>query len=242
MVKPYVLIAAAGKGQRSGLPYPKTLYSIQGKPILVRIHNLLSDVDAQPTIIVSPSGYEPVSTCLSQNKLSAHLVVQPEALGMGDAVLRFKDSPVFYDAEHIVLMWGDIPFIQRNTVIAMINTHYEQGNDFTFVTRYVDKAYTVVTRDKQGCVTGVIETREDGVNVTKPGERDIGLFIFRKQPVFDVIQQELPGKRGKTTGEHGFLYIIQYIVERGYRVQGLPIATEMDIISLNTLKDIEGFK
>ena len=31
------LVAAAGRGTRAGLPYPKTLFPIQGKPILIRI-------------------------------------------------------------------------------------------------------------------------------------------------------------------------------------------------------------
>lgn len=242
MIKPRVLIAAAGKGLRAGLPYPKTLFPLQGKPILVRIYDVLSDVDDHPTIIVSPAGYEPILACLSRYKLSADLVVQPEARGMGNAVLRFKDSPVFHDTDHVVLIWGDIPFIQRQTVTAMIKNHYAQGYDFTFVTRNVDKAYTVVTRDKQGRVTGVVESREEGIQDPKAGERDIGLFIFRKQPVFDLLDEELPGKWGKTTGEHGFLYVIHHLAKRGYRVQGLPIATELDLISLNTMNDIKGFQ
>ena len=40
MPKYTVLIAAAGHGHRSGLPYPKTLYPIKGKPILIHLLNL----------------------------------------------------------------------------------------------------------------------------------------------------------------------------------------------------------
>jgi bifunctional UDP-N-acetylglucosamine pyrophosphorylase/glucosamine-1-phosphate N-acetyltransferase len=242
MADPRVLIAAAGKGMRSGLPYPKTLFPIQDRPILVRVHELLSDLDAHPTVIVSPGGYELIASCLAQYGLTAHLVIQPEPLGMGDAVLRFTESPAFSETEHVLLIWGDIPFIQPKTVTTMVNSHYEQDNDFTFVTRHVETAYTVVERDAQGSIIGVVETREEeGIKIPQHGERDIGLFIFRKQPVFDLLREKLPDKWGKTTGEHGFLYVIRHMVERGYRVQGLPIATEMDLVSLNTMKDIEKF-
>ncbi|MCL4477971.1 MAG: NTP transferase domain-containing protein [Deltaproteobacteria bacterium] len=241
MANLHVLIAAAGKGVRAGLPYPKTLFSIQGKPILVRIHELMSAWDTCPTVIVSPTGYDQVISCVAQYGLTAYLVIQQEPRGMGDAVLRFKESPAFPETEHVLLIWGDIPFIQLNTVTAMVNSHYRQGNDFTFVTRYVDTAYTVVERDTQGSITGVIETREAGIKVPQHGERDIGLFIFRKQPIWELLQEELPGKWGKTTDEHGFLYVIRHMIERGYRVQGLPIATEMDLVSFNTMKDIENF-
>ena len=42
------LVAAAGRGTRAGLPYPKTLFPVQGKPILVHIAELLAPYDAHP--------------------------------------------------------------------------------------------------------------------------------------------------------------------------------------------------
>ena len=236
-----VLIAAAGRGTRAGLAYPKTLFSIQGKPILVRIFELLLPYDATPTVIVSPDGLVPIRDTLALHKLGAHLVVQPEARGMGDAVLRFSQSPAFSDAEHVLLIWGDIPFVQVKTVEQIVEAHRSQGNDFTFATRMVDLPYTVVSRGEAGEVTRVIETREEGIDKPQFGERDIGLFVFRKSTVLAALAEDLSGKWGKSTGEHGFLYIIGHLVARGLRVVALPIATEMDLVSLNSLKDIDDY-
>lgn len=55
-----VLVAAAGRGTRAGLPYPKTLYPVQGRPILLRILDLLSPYDDCPTVVVSPEGMQPI--------------------------------------------------------------------------------------------------------------------------------------------------------------------------------------
>jgi bifunctional UDP-N-acetylglucosamine pyrophosphorylase/glucosamine-1-phosphate N-acetyltransferase len=237
----HVLIAAAGKGSRAGLPYPKTLYPIQGKPILVRLHELLAHLDHSPTVIVSPSGKEDVASCLAEYGYAAHLIVQAEPRGMGEAVLQFRSSPAYADANDVLLVWGDIPFIQPKTVASVVDAHRLAGNDFTLATRMVDAAYTIVTRDAHGKVLRVTETREMGAMAPHVGERDIGLFVFRKQPVFDLLQQDLPGKYGKATGEHGFLYVIEHLVGRGFRVEGLPIATELDLVSLNALADIKTF-
>ena len=236
-----VLIAAAGTGSRAGLSYPKTLFPIQGTPILVRIFGLLRELDHRPTVVVSPGGRETVSHCLEERGLAAHLVVQPEPRGMGDAVLRFRDSPAFRAAEHVLLIWGDIPLVQPQTVAALLQAHEAGRNDFSFVTRLVDAAYTRVRRDGTGAVTGVEETREAGGAAPQPGERDIGLFLFRKEPVFDLLPRELGGKFGRSTGEHGFLYLVRHLAVMGYRVQGLPVATELDLVSLNALKDVEAF-
>ena len=236
-----VLVAAAGAGRRARLPYPKTLFPIQGRSILLRILDLLSPYDSEPTVIVSPAGKDPVSQCLTGAQCAAQLVVQQVARGMGDAILQIQSSPAFGSTEHILLAWGDIPFIQPETVAALVDRHLVQDNDFTFATRHVASAYTIVSRDGSGAVTGVEETRELGITEPQAGERDIGLFIFRKQIVLDMLQKELPGKRGNATGEHGFLYIIGHLARSGYRVEALPIATELDLVSLNSLQDVDGY-
>jgi bifunctional UDP-N-acetylglucosamine pyrophosphorylase / glucosamine-1-phosphate N-acetyltransferase len=236
------LVAAAGRGIRSGLPYPKTLFPIQGVPILIRIARLLQPYDARPTVIVSPEGKDLVARCLDHHAMAAELVTQCEPRGMGDAVLRFKESPAFHEAEHVLLIWGDIPFIQPKTVEELVTSHLKHLNDFTLVTRRVDNAYTIVSRDLSGNVTGVRETRELGLSAPPSnGEREIGLFIFRKQPVLTSLQEDLPGKFGQVTGEHGFLYILEHLVRKGYRVEALPVATELDLVSLNGLEDIRKY-
>lgn len=235
------LIAAAGRGSRAGLPYPKTLFEIGGKPILVRIFEQLGAHDGRPTVVVSPSGEEPIRKRLLHEGLDAHLVTQHEPRGMGDAVMRFVDSPAYCAADHVLLIWGDVPFIRTSTIATMVLAHRASDNDFTFVTRVVDHPYTVVARDDCGRVLGVVETREDGDAPPSRGERDVGLFIFRKDAVLDMLARDFPGKWGRSTGEHGFLYIIRHLVESGLKVEALPIADETEIVSLNRLQDLERF-
>lgn len=241
MSKICALVAAAGSGTRACLPYPKTLYRILGKPILTRITELLAPYDLHPTIIVSPNGRSLIQKCLNASDVAAHLVVQSKPRGMGDAVLHFNQSPAFTDAEHVLLIWGDVPFIQPQTLATVMKVHIKHNNDFTFATRQVDSAYTIVSRNTLGQVTGIIETREQGISATQAGERDIGLFIFRKALVLDALREELPNKWGKSSGEHGFLYIIRHLVARGLRVEALPVATELELVSLNSLKDVDAY-
>ena len=236
-----VLIPAAGRGTRAGLPYPKTLYPVDGTPILHRLLSVLNIYDPTPTVIVSPQGEPLIRDSLARAGLDAHLVIQPEPRGMGDSVLRFEFSPVASDASHILLAWGDLAGLQPLTVSALVTSHINRGNDFTFVTRLVDQAYTLVKRDHEGRVVEVSETRELGITSPQRGEREIGLFAFRKQPVFEMLKAHLPGKFGSNTGEHGFLYAIKHLARSGATVDALPIATELDLISLNSLSDLASF-
>ena len=49
-----------------------------------------------------------------------------------------------------------------------------------------------------------------------------------------MLKAHLPGKFGSNTGEHGFLYAIKHLARSGATVDALPIATELDLISLNS--------
>lgn len=238
MSRSCALIAAAGKGTRAGLSYPKTLFEVQGKPILVRVLEAVQPHVDEVVVIASPDGAGLIADCLSDTGLSARIAVQETPTGMGDAVLVGAAST---DAEHVLLAWGDIPFFQPSTVMAMVAAHREHANDFTFATAKVASAYTIVSRGPSGTVTGVIESREAGIANPGAGERDIGLFIFRRDEVIAKLREDLTGKVGKTTGEHGFLYVIRHLVEAGLTVEALPVAGELDLVSLNSLKDIEGY-
>lgn len=233
------LIAAAGAGTRVGLPYPKTLHPVLGRPILLRLIERLRTVDGHPTVIVSPTGHALIAECLADARVSADLVEQAEPTGMGDAILAFRQAPAFDRANHVLLVWGDIPMLGQATIDAVVKAHLASGNDLTLASRVVDNAYTRVQRDAAGKVVAIVETREAGLTL-EPGERDIGLFVFRVKPVFDLLEQRRDGAIGMGTGEHGFLYIIRHLVEAGRRVEALAIASEDDLVSLNRLSDLIG--
>ncbi|HEX4848723.1 MAG TPA: NTP transferase domain-containing protein [Novosphingobium sp.] len=240
MAETCALIAAAGRGTRAGLPYPKTLFEVQGKPILIRVAEALLPHADRLVVLASPDGAAPIRETLERHGIAADVVIQDEPRGMGHAVLTSAACPAVASAEHVLLGWGDIPFFQPATVAAMMQAHRDHGNDLTLASALTDAAYTIVARDEAGQVVGLTETREAGLEPA-PGERDIGLFVFRREPMFAVLRQDLPGKFGKGTGEHGFLYAIAPLAASGHRVEAVPVATELDLVSLNSLGDLKGY-
>ena len=66
-----LVIAAAGKGSRSGLDYPKCLYKINNVPIIVRIIRSLIIWDNEPAIIVSREGKSKIEKTLFENNFKS---------------------------------------------------------------------------------------------------------------------------------------------------------------------------
>ena len=237
-----LLIPAAGQGTRLGLNYPKTLLDINGQSILSRIINIFNKYDSCPTIIVSKKGKNLINSHLKNLSLSAELIVQNLPLGMGDSISHFKYSKFFETTDNLMVIWGDIPFIQINTIDQIVKSHILNKNDFTFPTRYVENPYTKVIRDKNNLVIDIQETRENTNSSISKGEREIGFFIFKNKVILDTLNENLDGKISELTKEHGFLYLIKHLFKKGFKVQGLPIATSDDIISINSKIDLEKIK
>ena len=168
----------------------------------------------------------------------ANLVIQNKPKGMGDAVLTYEKSPIYNSAKNILLIWGDVPFIRDETINSLCRSHFENNNDFTLITKKVDNAYTIVERDLNNKIVGIKETRESGSKPQK-GERDIGLFLFKKDLIFNLLnKRDLEGKYGTNTNEHGFLYLIKHLSNSGYKIEGLQIANDKELKSLNSLSDL----
>jgi len=102
------VIAAAGRGSRSGVPYPKCLHEVNGKVILASLMESLPDKSDQITIIASPSGRMEIEDFLIEFNLSARIVVQEEPRGMGNAILQLQKIDKSLQPE-IFLAWGDYP-------------------------------------------------------------------------------------------------------------------------------------
>lgn len=235
-----VLIPAAGRGKRSGLTFPKGLYRINGVPIIINVCKKLTAYDRNPIIVVNPDDQELFKTIFTEFNINPQFCFQQEAKGMGDAILKSDD--LIKDQEDVLLTWSDIPFISPDTIKVMIDCHETCRNDFSFATRLNTEAYTIVER-KDGKVTGVIETRAEGIVAPKNAEREIGLFIFNKKIVFDILKKGSGQQYENGVREHGFLSSIGEIALH-HKTEGYPIAKEQDIYGFNTqedLKQIENF-
>ena len=231
-----VLIPAAGKGTRSGLSYPKTLFKIKGIPIIIKILELFSNFSFQKFIISNPSGKPLISKCLKNFNMKADIFLQKKQNGMGDAVkIYYNNLHNLNNNDHTLLIWGDIPFIRKKTILSLIKVHKKNFNDFTFISKVVDNAYTRVIRDKQNNVIDLLEKKKDKKLIR--GERDIGVFIFKDLIIKELINN-IKDSKLKNNQEHGFLYLVRHLHQKGYKVEALPIASDKEIKSLNYISDV----
>lgn len=236
-----LLIPAAGKGSRSNLNYPKSLFKVKNRPILTRILSKFKKIKhINKCIVINKDSKKLFENELNKNNHNVEIIFQQKQNGMGDAILSFENSKYYKKAEDIIVIWGDMPFLKLKSIKIMLKKHEYNNNDFTLITTMTKKPYTLVKRNKYNQITRIIETKENKVNV-RYGEKDIGLFIFNKKKIFNLLKKNLPNMYSKTSKEHGFLYLINHMYKLKYRVEGLCIAENKEGISFNQMNDIKKF-
>ena len=102
--------------------------------------------------------------------------------------------------------------------------------------------YTKIIRDQNNKILKVNETHNHESNDEISNERDIGVFIFNKELIFDYLARDFLNKHNSVSGEHGFFfYIIEHIIKDGHRVEAYPIASDAEAVSLNQISDIQDY-
>src|SRR3989338_8747582 len=127
------VILAAGKGKRMHSDIPKVLTPLAGKPILQYLHEsvMFSQIDPSPIVVIGP---ERLRVCDGFGGACTY-VVQEQQLGTGHAVMVTKEA--VGDAEAIVVLNGDEPFISPESLQALVTRHIERGNIITLMTTTV---------------------------------------------------------------------------------------------------------
>lgn len=232
-----VLIVAAGEGRRSGLNYPKTLFKVNKVPILVRIFKKILHIDLKPTIIVSKKGRAAIIKCLNKYNFKYELIIQNTPEGMGDAVLKYQMSKNYKYYKNILLLWGDLPFIYKQTINKLVNKHILSNSFITIVSGVTNNPYTLIFRKKNNNIYKILENRTKK-NQYKRGERDIGVFMFNRNLLSLLSKYKkydyVDGKK-----EHNFLYLINIIYKKKLKIINSSISNDKEFISFNSMKDLK---
>jgi bifunctional UDP-N-acetylglucosamine pyrophosphorylase/glucosamine-1-phosphate N-acetyltransferase len=157
------VILGAGRGTRMAHDLPKVLAPLGGKPMIKHVIDTVTRVyDGKPIIIVGHKA-ELVKEELGD---SCDYALQKEILGTGHAVLCSKEN--CGEAEEIVVLSGDQPFVKSETIKRTIEKHESSKAKITFTTTEIPdfldwkKAYYPLGRvlRKNGEVVAIREFKD----------------------------------------------------------------------------------
>ncbi|MFC1788110.1 NTP transferase domain-containing protein [Patescibacteria group bacterium] len=230
-----IVILAAGKGTRMKQDFPKALTPVAGQPILKYLIEsiLATELDSKPIIVTGPEG----TRLCDDFGVDCEYVIQKEQLGTAHALHVSKDT--VGDADGVIVLYGDHPFISADSLTQLSDRHSYGDNTITMMTALVPSFndwycafshWGRILRGKEGHIRGIKEFKDASDDERKIKEVNPSLFCFDTKWLWENIDK-IGNKNAQ--GEYYLTDLVALAVEQGRRISSLNIAPE-EAIGINT--------
>jgi bifunctional UDP-N-acetylglucosamine pyrophosphorylase/glucosamine-1-phosphate N-acetyltransferase len=177
------VVLAAGSGTRMKSKLMKVLHPVCGRSMVGHVLTAALHVEPEHLVAVVGSGREQVAPHILEQVPSALLAVQETQEGTGHAVRVALDalraSTGTTDGV-VVVMSGDTPLMQGETLTGLVREHAAGGRAVTLLTAEVTDpfGYGRVLRDPDGGVTGIVEEKDATEAQAAVREINSGIYAF----------------------------------------------------------------
>lgn len=231
-----VVIMAAGKGTRLKSRRPKVLHRVGGRPLLSHVIAAASRVVA-PSDIFTIVGHEAEQVRAEIAGLGTGFVEQIEQRGTGHAIQCALPSIRGY--ENVLVLSGDVPLIQTETIEQLWRFHQKEGAAMTILTAMPPNptGYGRIVRRSPTSpeVEAIVEQVALDPDQKAIGEINTGIYAF-KTAALEAHLDEL-----KTDNPHAELYLTDMagvLRKHRERVVAVPTRDAAEVLGANTIAEL----
>lgn len=227
------VILAAGKGTRMCSKRPKVLHNICGNAMISCVIDAAQEAGIGKTIVVAGFGADLVAEEISGK---GEVVLQAEQLGTAHALLQAEPALNGFTGSVLVLC-GDIPLIQGETLRQLMLAHQSSGSAATVLTALMpDPAgYGRVIRDEQGFVSKIVEDLDATTDELLVNEINTGIYCFEGAGLFEALKQIAPAN---AQGEYYLPDIVGIYLRSGRSVSALVVENPTETSGINDRKQL----
>ena len=175
-----VVVLAAGQGTRMKSALPKVLHRIGGRSLIGHVLHTASGLRPQEVLVVVRHERDLVTTAVAEIAPGARVVDQDEIPGTGRAVqVALAAVPDF--AGDVLVLSGDVPLLEAETLRALIASHRSTGAAVTLLSAHLTDAtgYGRVIRDADGGVRRIVEEKDATPDEAAVTEINAGVYVFQ---------------------------------------------------------------
>lgn len=211
--RPCALILAAGNGRRMRSQKPKALCEVLFKPMICWIRDWCLRAGIEELCVVIPPDGEEIFAHFSENTAFA---VQSERRGTGHAVMQARDFLQAHAGGDVLVLNGDAPFIDDDTIMGALALHRRERAAITVVTAEVEDptGYGRIVRSRRN-VSAIVEHADADDAVRAIHEINSGSFWFQT----DFLLSALGGLQcDNAQGEYYLTDTVKAAARAGQRV------------------------
>ncbi|WP_295088006.1 bifunctional UDP-N-acetylglucosamine diphosphorylase/glucosamine-1-phosphate N-acetyltransferase GlmU [Ruminococcus sp.] len=179
------VILAGGQGKRMKAEMPKPLFKVLGEPMLHWVITACESADITDICVVKGFKGEMIDEYLGKKYTT---VLQAERLGTGHAVQQAIPFLENDTSGNTLVLCGDAPFIDEETIRNSLKTHEEQGNSVTVITAELENpfGYGRIIRSAKG-ISGIVEQKDATDEQKAVKEVNSGAYWFRTADLVELL-------------------------------------------------------
>lgn len=231
-----VVIMAAGKGTRLKSRRPKVLHEVGGKPLLSHVIAAAGRL-AESEDIFAIVGHHAERVREAMSGTGVQFIEQKEQRGTGHAIQCAREAIAGY--EHILVLSGDVPLIQADTLQHLMTLHLAEGAAMTILTAVPSNptGYGRIIRRSpdRSEVDAIVEHK-----ALKPEQQTIceinsGIYAFKVGPLLKYLDKLT---NNNSYGEFYLTDMAALLHAAGEKVAALKAADAAEVLGANTIAEL----
>jgi len=229
-----VILLAAGQGTRMKSSLPKVLHPLGGKPLFLHPLGTAQRLEPERVAVVIGHGAGAVRDAYDRNDVI--WITQEKQLGTGHAVLSAQRAFGDFSGD-ILILSGDVPLIEEQTLAAMIKTHRESEAALTLMTACLETpaGYGRILRNERGVISGTIEEKDATESQKRIREVNVGVYVVAARFLFAALAAVKNDNRQK---EYYLPDIVTIGLAQGRKIATVSIADPREMRGINTREEL----
>ncbi len=228
------IILAAGDGKRMKSSKPKVLMEVLSEPMLGWVLDSAEKAGIENIGVVIGSGAELVSDYL--NKRGEYKTfLQTERKGTAHAVMQAAE--IYNNAENVLVLCGDAPFMDAETISAALAFHKASGSSVTVITAKIDNptGYGRIVRGADGELLSIVEQKDCTPEQAQIKEINSGAYWFKGKALAEALPKVTPLN---ASGELYLTDTVSIIREMGCRAGAFTAENPEIVLGANSRKNL----
>lgn len=237
-----IVILAAGKGTRMKSDLPKVMHLLNDRPL---IDYVVSSVEknGDRVLVVKSSDSDLVSDYLQDR---VEYVVQSEILGTGHAVMM-AENLINGSVDHVIVLYGDMPFITTESVNKLKAKHLEKDNTITLMTvnlpdfedwRECFYSFGRIIRREDGHIARIVEKKDASEEELKIKEVNPSYFCFKASWLWDNLKKL---KIDNAQSEYYLTDLLKMAIDSEENISSINIDPK-EALGINSQNDLDKAK
>ena len=225
MSKNCAVVLAAGEGKRMKANKPKPMMEVLGRPMIDWVLDAVEQSDVEEKILVVGAYGEQLEDYIGDR---AAICWQRERLGTGHAVMMALDFLNASEADNVLILNGDAPFMDAETIAASLALHEARQNAVTVICAALDDptGYGRIIQGADGSFERIVEQKDATEEELRIRNVNSGAYWFRRN--------ELIASLGQLTTENAaheyYLTDTIYILKQEGKNAGVFVTENADVV------------